>query len=96
MAAHENNKTLRQDQIQPFLDHAAKEVNQLKFNDNKNFESSDQLGPLIGQSPSAIQLILIHLHTITLLRSNSNKIPLRSDLKIFFEIVFRHVIHVNW
>ena len=26
VAALENNKTLRQDQIQPFLDHAAKEV----------------------------------------------------------------------
>ncbi len=26
MAALENNKTLRQDQIQPFLDHASKEV----------------------------------------------------------------------
>jgi hypothetical protein len=26
MAAEEKNKTLRQDQIQPFLDHASKEV----------------------------------------------------------------------
>ena len=26
VAANEKNKTLRQDQIQPFLDHAAKEV----------------------------------------------------------------------
>jgi hypothetical protein len=46
VAAHENNKTLRQDQIQPFLDHAAKEVNYHILNDNKNFESSDQFRPL--------------------------------------------------